>query len=151
MLEKQGEIISQLQSERSENLIKISKLNDEVTQLNSQLEQVKKQVRMMTTRTNVLDDILEAKDTVKPKDTSFDYKALNKKQRSRNSAYAPEDRGMVGQPQLDKKSAADAGSDDLTEIKPILEHPKENRRSRTKKKSNSWICHHCKGIGHIRP
>jgi hypothetical protein len=35
---------------------------------------------MMTTRTNVLDDILEAKDTVTPKDTSFDYKALNKKQ-----------------------------------------------------------------------
>jgi len=49
MLEKQEDIISQLQVERSENLAKISKLNDEVTQLNSQLEHVKKQVRMMTT------------------------------------------------------------------------------------------------------
>jgi hypothetical protein len=46
---------------------------------------------------------------------------------------------------------ADEGSDDLTDIKPMLEHPKEHWRSRTKKKSNSWICQHCKGIGHIRP
>jgi len=35
MLEKQENIISQLQVERSENLAKISELNDEVTQLNS--------------------------------------------------------------------------------------------------------------------
>ena len=40
---------NKLQGERSENLAKISELNDEVTQLNSQLEHVKKQVRMMTT------------------------------------------------------------------------------------------------------
>jgi hypothetical protein len=43
---------------------------------------------MMTTGTNVLDDILESKDIVKRKFTSFDYRALNKKQRSRSSAYA---------------------------------------------------------------
>jgi hypothetical protein len=58
---------------------------------------------------------------------------------------------MVRKHQLDQKAAADEGVDDLTEIKPMLEHPKEHRRSRIKKKSNSWICHLCMRIGHIRP
>jgi len=44
---------------------------------------------MMTTETNVLDNILQAKDTMKPKGGGFDDRALNKKQRNRNSAYAP--------------------------------------------------------------
>ena len=61
LLEKQDKIISQLQFERSDHLAKIYELNDEVTQLNSQLEHVKKQVRMMTTRTYVLEEILEGR------------------------------------------------------------------------------------------
>jgi len=151
MLEKQGEIISQLQSERSKNFIKISELNDEVIQLNSQLEQVKLQVRVMTTGTNVLDDCLEVENIMKPKGTCFDYRALNRKQCSRNSAYTPEDCGLVRQPQPNHKSAADAGSDDLVKLKPMLKHSNEHRKSNTKKKINSWICDHCKGISHIRP
>jgi len=142
MLEKQGEIIRQLQFERSENLIKISKLNDEVAQLNFQLEQVKKQVRMMTIESNVLDDMLEVKDTMKPKGTGLDYRAHNKKQRNINSAYPLQDCGMVRQPQLDQISTSNTRSNDLADIKPMLEHSREHRRSRTKKKSNSWICHH---------
>jgi len=38
---------------------KISELNDEVTLLNSQLEQVKKQVEMMTDDSTILDDMTE--------------------------------------------------------------------------------------------
>jgi len=33
----------------------------------------------------------------------------------------------------------------------MLEHPEEHLSSKTKKKPRSWICHHCKGKGHIRP
>ena len=96
MLEKQENIINQLQLERSENLAKISELNDEVTQLNSQLEHVQKHVRMMTTRTNVLEEILEGKNKEKPKSIGFDYKVLNKKQQNINYAYALEDYAMLG-------------------------------------------------------
>jgi len=71
MLEKQEDIISQRQVERSGNLAKISDLNDEVTQLNSQLEHVKKQVRMMTTRTNVLEEMLEVRNKEKSKGVAF--------------------------------------------------------------------------------
>lgn len=151
MIEKQEDIISQLQVERSENLVKISELNDEVTQLNSQLEHVKKQVRMMTTRTNVLEEILEVKNKEKPKSTDFNYKALNMKQRNRNSACALKDCGIVRKQQYDRKIVTDAGTVDLTESKQMLEHPKEHLGSKTNKKPNSWVCHHCKGRGHIIP
>jgi len=95
MLEKQEDIINMLQDAWSENLVKISELNDEVTQLNSQLEHIKKQVRMMTTGTNVLEEIIEVKNKEKSEGADFNYIALNKKQRNRNSAYALEDCGMV--------------------------------------------------------
>lgn len=55
LLGKQKNTISQLHVERSDHLAKISNLNDEVTQLNSQLEHLKKQVRMMNTCTNLLE------------------------------------------------------------------------------------------------
>jgi len=62
-------------------LAHISELNDELSKLNSQLENMKEQVGMMT---------------------------------------------------------ADS----------MFKHSKEHQ---TKKKSNSWVCDHCKGKGHIRP
>jgi len=49
LLEKQKKTNSELHDERSEHLSKISGLNDEVIQLNSQLEHLKKQIKMMTT------------------------------------------------------------------------------------------------------
>ena len=88
LLEKQKKAISQLQVEKSDHLAKISELNDELTQLNSQLKHVKKNVRMMTTRTDVLEEIQEGQNKEKPTGTGFDYKSLNKKQRNTNYAYA---------------------------------------------------------------
>jgi len=51
-VEKQVDMITQLQDERIENLAQISELNDEVTIFNSQLEHVKKQVGMMNAGTD---------------------------------------------------------------------------------------------------
>jgi len=51
---------------------------------------------MMTTRTNVLEEILEGKNKEKPKSIGFDYKVLNKKQQNINYAYALEDYAMLG-------------------------------------------------------
>jgi len=49
LLEKQKKDIRQLHAERSNHLAKKSELFDEVTQLNSQLEHIRKQVKMITT------------------------------------------------------------------------------------------------------
>ena len=59
MLVEQKKINSQLLVERSNHLAKNSELNDEIRLLNSQLEHVKKQVRMMRTGAGVLDKIIE--------------------------------------------------------------------------------------------
>jgi len=91
--------------------------------------------------------MLEVQNKKKAKGVSFNYKALNKKQCNKNSSYALEDCGMVMKQQYDPKSKAD----DPTRSKAMLEHPEELLSSNTKKKPNSWICHHCKGKGHIKP
>jgi len=49
LLEKQKKTISQLDAKRSDHLTKISELNNELTNLNSQFENLKKHVKMMTT------------------------------------------------------------------------------------------------------
>jgi predicted regulator of Ras-like GTPase activity (Roadblock/LC7/MglB family) len=51
-VEKQVIVIAQLQDERFENVAQISKLNDELTKLNSQLEHVKEQDGIMIAGTD---------------------------------------------------------------------------------------------------
>jgi len=133
MLEKQEDIIIQLQDERDENIAKISELNDEVTQLNSQLEHLKQHVRMMTTGTNVLDDIIEVKNKEEPKSGGFNYKALNIKQPNRNSAYAIEDCGIARKQQYDQQIVADGGTVDLTERKSIWNIQRNIRVSKSRR------------------
>jgi len=91
MLEEHKKINSQLLAKRSNHLAKIFELNDEVRLLNSQFEHTKKQVKMMTTGSSTLDEILEGQVKEKPNGIRFDYNHLNQKQQNRNSAYKPED------------------------------------------------------------
>jgi len=86
LLEGQEKIINHLQEERIGHLAKISELNKEVMLLNSQLENVLKQVRMMTTRTDVLDKMLEGQVKWKPNGIGFTHE--HQKQEHQNSSYA---------------------------------------------------------------
>jgi hypothetical protein len=95
-----------------------------------------------------VDDILKVKE--EPKSGGFSYKALNRKQRNRNSAFALEDYGIVRKQQYDQQIVADEETDDLTKSKTMLKHYEEHLSFKTKKKPSSWVCHHCKGKGHIR-
>jgi hypothetical protein len=70
-LEKQKNITNQLEKERISHPAKISELINEVNLLNSQLSHVMKQVKMMTTGTNVLDEILEGQIQGKPNGIGF--------------------------------------------------------------------------------
>ncbi|KAK2422833.1 hypothetical protein QL285_033334 [Trifolium repens] len=133
ILEKQKKTINQLQTERSDHLAKITELNDEVTQLNSQLEHLKKYVRMMNTGTNLLDEILEGQSHGKPKAIGFDYRTLNKYPQN-----------------LDKKFVPTVEAYDPTTGKSMLQHPKEHPAPKFKGRSRRWICHHCGKKGHIR-
>ncbi|MCI15576.1 gag-protease polyprotein, partial [Trifolium medium] len=70
-LEKQKKVNGQLQAERYDHLAKIAELNKEVMKLNADLEHVKKQVKMMGTGTEMLDEILQKQSLGKPKPIGF--------------------------------------------------------------------------------
>jgi len=85
-LEEQKETIFHLQEERIGHLAKITKLNNEVMLLNPQLDHVLKQVRMMTTGTDVLDKMIIGQIKGKPNGIGFTHEHL--KQEHQNSSYA---------------------------------------------------------------
>jgi len=146
-VERQEDMITQLQEERNENLAQISDLSEEVTKLNSQLKHEKKQTGMMTSGTKVMDEILKEETKI----GGFSYKALNRKQRNRNSAYALEDCGLVRKQQYNQQIEAGEETDDSTKNKTMLKYSEEHLSFKTKKKSSLWVYDHCKGKGHIRP
>jgi len=133
LLEKQKKTISLLHAERSDHLPKIFDLNDKVTQLNSQLEHLKKQVRMMNTGIDLLEEILEGQNQGKPKAIGFDYRALNKQQQNQDKKFFPV-----------------VGTYDTTMSKPMSQHPKEHQSSKSKGISRPLRCHNCGRCGHIR-
>jgi hypothetical protein len=85
-LEEQRETINHLQKERIGHLTRISELNNKVILLNSQLENVLKQVIMMTTGFDVLDKMLEGQIEGKPNGIGFSHEHL--RQEHQNSSYS---------------------------------------------------------------
>jgi len=94
-LEEQKSITHQLEEERSGHLAKKIELNNEVNLLNSQFIHVMKQVKMMTTGTEVLDEILEGQIKGKPNGIRFSFKHINQNQQNRSFAQTLVDYGML--------------------------------------------------------
>ncbi|MCH90922.1 gag-pol polyprotein, partial [Trifolium medium] len=134
-LKKQKKIIFELQAEKVDHLAKISELNDEVTQLNSNLEYLKKQVVMMHNSTDLLDEILYKQILGKPKGIGFNYEHLNKQKK-----YNPELKFMTSEETYDP-----------TMSRQMPSHPKRHQGTRTKGKRQPWVCHYCGRKGHIKP
>ena len=95
MLGEQKKINSQLFTERSNHLAKISELNDEVILLNSQLDQIKKQTEIVSNDTATPEEVTKDHIIRKEKGIEFDYKPLNMRQRNSNVRYASKDHGMI--------------------------------------------------------
>jgi len=151
MLEEQEKVNSQLLAERSNHLANISELNDEVRLLKFQLENIKKQVKMMITSTSTLDKILEGQVKENPNGIGFDYNPLNQKQQNRHFAYALEDHGMIRKEKQDISSVVATGRNIVSSKKIMLQHSEKHHYPRNKKVTRTWICHYCKRKGHIRP
>jgi len=104
LLGEKKKINSQLLTERSNHLAKISELNNEVILLNSQLDQIKKQTEIVLNDTTIPEEVTEDHIVRKAKGIEFDYKPLNLRQRNRHVRYASEDHGMIKIEEHDKKS-----------------------------------------------
>jgi len=153
LLIEQEEIINHLREERIGHLAKITELNKEVTLLNSQLDNVLKQVRMMTTETDVLDRMLEVQMKGKPNGIGFTHENL--KQELQNSSYvqALEHYHKVkkGKPVKKIKFVASTRTDSTTVRDPRLEHPVKLPKPELVKETPSWKCHFCNRQGHKKP
>ncbi|KEH32869.1 envelope-like protein, putative [Medicago truncatula] len=151
MLEEQKKENSQLLSERSNHLASISELNDEVRLLKSQLENIMKQVKMMTTGTSTLDEVLKAQVKENPKGIGFDYNPLNQTQKNRHFSYALEDHGMIRKEKQDINVDVAAGNDTGSSSKIMLQPSEKHHYPKNKKVTHTWIYHYCKRKCHIRP
>jgi hypothetical protein len=110
-----------LRIERDVHLSKISKLNNEVTQLTSQLEDVKEQLKRINSSTNMYDKPVEEQGPRKPKAFGFDYKAINRQQQGKK--FIPTE-GTTYDPKLSS---------------PMLQHPKKHQGGKSMGKSKPWI------------
>jgi hypothetical protein len=150
---EQEEIINQLQQERISHLGKITDLNKEVMLLNSQLDNVFKKVRMMTTGTDVLDRMLEGQVIGKANGIGFTHEHL--KQEQQNSSYVQAlehyQKAKKGKPVRKIKFVASIRTDSTADKGPKLEHPAEHPRTKLVKEYPSWRCHFCNRQGHKNP
>jgi hypothetical protein len=149
-LMEQEEIINQLQQERIGHLAKISDLNREVMLLNSQLDNVLKQVRMMTTRTDVLDRMLEGQAIGKPNGIGFTHEHLKQEQQNRSYAQALEHyhKAKKGKPVKKIKFVASSRTYTIPSIGPKLEHSVQHPKTDLVKENLSWKCHFFHRQGH---
>jgi len=150
-LGEQKKINSQLLTERSNHLAKILELNNEVILLNSQLDQIKKQTKIMLNDTTIPEEVTEDHIVTKAKGIKFDYKPLNLRQRIKHVRYASEDHGMLKIEEHDQKSKliGSVGTNVGSVNKILLKYSQGHQNG--KKTTRPWTCHYCKRKGHIRP
>ncbi|PNX59190.1 gag-protease polyprotein, partial [Trifolium pratense] len=156
-IEEQKATIISLEADKVKQLAEISQLNEEVTELNSHLENLKKHVLRLFKGTD-LDEILETLPTPSRAKTGIGYQYKNV---NRIMDYNKEGKCM---PELSKQPSAAMFGKMSPHLSPrqhsqVLPHmgPHQQRRQRPRfiprhrSKYHSWRCHHCGRKGHIRP
>jgi hypothetical protein len=110
VLRRQKKTIAQLTIERDEGLTKIAGLTDEVSQLNSQLENTMKQIRMLNTGTAVLDEILDSQEKNKGVGIGFDYRRMKQHKNTAKFIHAENVYDPTSEKQMLKRPAQHHGS-----------------------------------------
>jgi hypothetical protein len=113
--------------------------------LNSQLDNVLKQVRMMTTGTDVLDRMLEGQVIGKPNEICFTHEHLKQKQQNSSYVQALEHyhKAKKEKPVKKIKFVASIRTDNITGRGPKLEHSVQHPKTDSVKENLSWKCHFC--------
>ena len=121
--------------------------------LNSQLKNVLKQVRMMTTRTGVLDRMLEGQVKGKPNGIGFTHEHLNQKHQKSSYVQALEHyhKTKKGKPVKKIEFVASTRTGSITVKEQMLKHHVEPPKPKIEKESSSWKCHFCNRQGHKKP
>jgi len=154
-LEEHKNITNQLKEENGCLLTKNFELNIEVNQLKSQLNHIIKQVKMMTTGANVLDEILEGQIQGKPNGIGFTFEHSDQNQKFKSVAHALEEYERIKckktKPIKNIKFVASTETKNPTINKLMLQHSQEHQMPEVGKASSLKICHLCNRKGHLRP
>jgi len=120
--------------------------------LNSQLDHVLKQVRMMTTGTDVLDKMLEGQ--IKGKQNGIGFSHEHLRQEHQNSSYVQAleyyHKAKKRKPVRKIQFVASTRTGDTTVKEQMLQHLIEPHDSKIKKVSSYWKCQYCNKKGHIK-
>jgi hypothetical protein len=89
ILEKQKKTINRLQAEVNIQVEKASKAQDEVTQVNIQMDDLRKHVSQLNPGTNFLEQILESVPSGKARSVGYNYTSLNQHQLNPETKFMP--------------------------------------------------------------
>jgi len=114
-----------------------------------------KQVKMMTTRTNVLDEILEGQIQCKPNGIGFTFEHSNQNKKFKYVAHTLEEyeriKNKKTKPIKNIKFVASTKTKNSTINKLMLQHSQEHQMPEVAKASSLKICHFYNKKGHTRP
>ncbi|KAK2369245.1 hypothetical protein QL285_082393 [Trifolium repens] len=153
ILQKQKKTINQLQTEKNNQLDKLSEARNEVIQSKSQMEDLKKRVSQLNPGTDFLEKILGEVPSGKLKALGYNYKALNKHQQNQDTKFSPAEE--VFDPYTGNMMLQHSQQHPKIYPSPKPHHhpktfPNPHHVPRNKGRSRRWICHHCGKKGHIR-
>jgi hypothetical protein len=151
VLEKQKKTISQLLIEKTNQSDKLSEAHNEVTQLNTQMEELKKQASQQIHVTDSSEKSSVEVPTIKTNSIGYDYKVLNKLQQNLETKFKSDEE--VINPYTGEKMPQHHIPHQGRYPRPMSrQRPKHHSHNRKhNRRPRSWICHHCGRKGHIRP
>ncbi|KAK2380438.1 gag-protease polyprotein [Trifolium repens] len=152
ILEKQKKTINKLQAEVNIQVEKASKAQDEVTQVNTQMDELRKRVSQLNSGTNLLEEILENVPSGKAKSIGYNYSSLNQYQQDAETKFTTAEdvfdpfTGKVMLKHHTQHSKAYPVPKFALDPKPLV-----HQRSKNQRRYRRWVYHHCGKRGHIRP
>ena len=121
-------MINHLKAEREEHLDTINKLNDEIISLNSKIDKMTKNFRMLNRGIGILEDILQQGKAA----GDMSGLGFNKEKETISDSVH---HASKSKPQMLNRKPRHHGKRKVT-------HPREKFRH--------WRCYHCGGFGHIK-
>ncbi|KAK2437534.1 hypothetical protein QL285_022413 [Trifolium repens] len=152
ILEKQKKTINRLQAVVNIQAEKASKAQDEVTQVNIQMDDLRKRVSQLNPGTNFLEQILESVPSGKARSVGYNYTSLNQHQLNPETKFMPAE--GVFDPCTGNVMLKHHTQHPRTYPVPKFESdskPHVHQRPKSQRRYRRWVCHHCGKKGHIRP
>ncbi|CAJ2641400.1 unnamed protein product [Trifolium pratense] len=157
IIEQQKATIINLEADKIKQLTEIAHLNEEVTELNSHLENLKKHVLRLFKGSD-LDEILETLPAPSRSKTGigYEYKNVNRiMDYNKEGKYMPETSKQPS-PKMHDRMSPHLAPRQQRQVSPhVAPHQQRWQRPRfiprPRSRYHSWRCHHCGRKGHIRP